>query len=126
VQQLKRPNSTPEEYTLYLQTLARFDDSRLLERTLAHAISPDVRSQDSLLQIGRVMQNPAGRKVAWDFVQAHWPEIDKIGAGFTDGAVVAAVALSAPVSRLTDKLRDYLRRELPDFAQLSVNPPEET
>jgi RNA polymerase sigma-32 factor len=28
-------------------------------------------------------------------------------------------------SRLTDKLRDYLRRELPDFAQLSVNPPEE-
>jgi RNA polymerase sigma-32 factor len=29
-------------------------------------------------------------------------------------------------ARLTDKLRDYLRRELPDFAQLSVNPPEET
>jgi RNA polymerase sigma-32 factor len=28
-------------------------------------------------------------------------------------------------ARLTDKLRDYLRRELPDFAQLSVNPPEE-
>jgi len=29
-------------------------------------------------------------------------------------------------ARLTDRLRDYLRRELPDFAQLSVNPPEET
>jgi RNA polymerase sigma-32 factor len=28
-------------------------------------------------------------------------------------------------ARLTDKLRDYLRRELPDFAQLSVNPTEE-
>jgi RNA polymerase sigma-32 factor len=25
-------------------------------------------------------------------------------------------------ARLTDRLRDYLRRELPDFAQLSVNP----
>jgi RNA polymerase sigma-32 factor len=28
-------------------------------------------------------------------------------------------------ARLTDKLRDYLRRELPDFAQLSVNPTED-
>jgi len=28
-------------------------------------------------------------------------------------------------ARLTDRLREYLRRELPDFAQLSVNPPEE-
>jgi len=28
-------------------------------------------------------------------------------------------------ARLTDRLRDFLRRELPDFGQLSVNPPEE-
>ena len=28
--------------------------------------------------------------------------------------------------RLTDRLRDYLRRELPDFAQLSVTPAEES
>ena len=28
-------------------------------------------------------------------------------------------------ARLTDRLREYLRRELPDFAQLSVNSPEE-
>ncbi|MFL5250623.1 MAG: RNA polymerase sigma factor RpoD/SigA [Myxococcales bacterium] len=28
-------------------------------------------------------------------------------------------------ARLTDRLRDHLRKELPDFAQLSVNPPEE-
>ena len=28
-------------------------------------------------------------------------------------------------ARLTDRLRDYMRRELPDFAQLSVNPVED-
>ena len=28
-------------------------------------------------------------------------------------------------ARLTDRLRDYMRRELPDFAQLSVNPAED-
>ena len=28
-------------------------------------------------------------------------------------------------ARLTDRLRDYLRRELPDFAELSVNRPED-
>ncbi|HEY2029951.1 MAG TPA: RNA polymerase factor sigma-32 [Myxococcales bacterium] len=29
-------------------------------------------------------------------------------------------------ARLTDRLRDYLRKELPDFAQLEVNPAEES
>ena len=28
-------------------------------------------------------------------------------------------------ARLTDRLKDYLRKELPDFAQLQVNPAEE-
>jgi DNA-directed RNA polymerase sigma subunit (sigma70/sigma32) len=28
-------------------------------------------------------------------------------------------------ARLTDKLREYLRKELPDFAELSVNPTED-
>jgi RNA polymerase sigma-32 factor len=29
-------------------------------------------------------------------------------------------------ARLTSRLRDYLRKELPDFAELSVNPPEDS
>jgi RNA polymerase sigma-32 factor len=29
-------------------------------------------------------------------------------------------------ARLTDRLREYLRKELPDFAELSVNPPDES
>ncbi|HEY6051391.1 MAG TPA: RNA polymerase factor sigma-32, partial [Thermoanaerobaculia bacterium] len=29
-------------------------------------------------------------------------------------------------ARLTGRLRDYLRKELPDFAELSVNPPEDS
>jgi aminopeptidase N/puromycin-sensitive aminopeptidase len=36
------------------------------------------------------MKNPAGTKVAWDFVQSHWADVEKVGGGFTSGEVVAA------------------------------------
>ena len=64
---IKDPKS-PEEYYMYLFALADFSDPKLLQRTLDYAISPDVRSQDTLQLLGNVMRNPAGEKLAWDFV----------------------------------------------------------
>ena len=70
-----------ENYYLYFQTLSKFRSPKLLERTLEYAISPAVRSQDTLGMIAAVMKNPAGGRLAWEFVQAHWSEIDKVGGG---------------------------------------------
>jgi aminopeptidase N len=81
---------TPEEYYGYLFTLAQFSDAKLLQQTLDFAISPDVRSQDALLLVGAVLQNPAGEKVGWDFVQSHWDAIAKAGGPFASGRVVGA------------------------------------
>jgi len=88
----KNPKS-PELYYTYLFTLPRFSDPKLLQRTLDFAISPDVRSQDSLRVITTVMRNPAGRELAWDFVRSHWDAVAKAGGPFASAEVVGATGV---------------------------------
>jgi aminopeptidase N len=102
---LKNPKS-PEEYYIYVGTLTQFTDPRLLERTLQYALSPKVRTQDTLGLIAGVMENPAGEKLAWDFTQKHWSDIEKIGGGFTSGEVVAATASFCDPG-MRDQVRDF-------------------
>lgn len=80
----------PEEYYNALFALPHFDDPKLMQRTLAFAISPDVRSQDALGLITAVMQKPAGEKMAWDFVLSHWDAVQKAGGPFASAQIVAA------------------------------------
>jgi aminopeptidase N len=89
---LKNPKS-PEEYYIYLFALPQFGDQKLLQRTLDFAISPEVRSQDTLEVVTGVMGNPAGQLLAWDFVRQHWPEIQKAGGPFASAQVVAATSV---------------------------------
>jgi aminopeptidase N len=89
---LKNPKS-PEEYYRYLYTLPQFTDQKLLQRTLDFAISPDVRSQDALGLITNVMGNPAGEKLAWDFIQSHWDAVAKAGGPFASAEVVGATSV---------------------------------
>jgi aminopeptidase N/puromycin-sensitive aminopeptidase len=88
---MKNPKS-PEEYYAYFSTLPQFSDPKLLERTLQYAISPEVRSQDALRLITGVLSNPAGEKVAWDFIRQHWAEIEKVGGPFASAEVVEATS----------------------------------
>jgi aminopeptidase N/puromycin-sensitive aminopeptidase len=87
--QLKNAKS-PEEYYVALYTLARFEDPKLLQRTLDYAVSPDVRSQDALGLISRVMSNPAGEKLAWNFVLTRWDAVQKAGGVFASAEIVGA------------------------------------
>jgi aminopeptidase N/puromycin-sensitive aminopeptidase len=89
---LKNPKS-PEEYYLYFFTLPNFTDQALLQRTLDYAVSPDVRSQDALGLVTSVLANPAGQKLAWDFIRQHWPEIEKAGGPFASAQVVGATGV---------------------------------
>ncbi len=86
---LKNPK-TPEEYYIYFYALPQFGDAKLLQRTLDFAITPDVRSQDALGLITNVLSNPAGEKLAWEFIRQHWPEIEKAGGPFASAQIVAA------------------------------------
>lgn len=84
---------SPEEYYMYFFTLPQFTDPKLLERTLNLAISPDVRSQDALQLVTGVLGNPAGEKLAWDFIKQHWAELEKAGGPFASAQVVGATSV---------------------------------
>lgn len=59
-----------------LQTaLAAFRDPELISRTLKAALSPDVRSQDSVIVILHVLMNRNGRQMAWQYIQDNWDEL---------------------------------------------------
>jgi len=97
---------TPELYYLYFYTLASFSDPQLLQRTLDFAISPEVRSQDSLGLIGAVMANSAGERLAWDFVRSHWAEVEKAGGPFASAQIVTSAGLFCDAG-LRDQVTDF-------------------
>jgi aminopeptidase N len=97
---------TPEEYYLYFRTLGRFSDPKLLQRTLEYAISPAVRSQDTLGLIARVMRNRAGQKVAWDFVRSHWDDVERAGGPFASAEIVE-VAGSFCDAGMRNEIKDF-------------------
>ncbi len=103
---LQKKGASLEEYYLYFQALAQFREPKLLQRTLEYAISPAVRSQDTLGLISSVMENPAGTRLAWEFVRGHWPEIQKVGGGFTSGEVVAATGVICDTG-MRDEVQDF-------------------
>src|ERR1022692_1797720 len=97
---------SPEEYYMALLALPQFGDPKMLQRTLDYAISPDVRSQDALGLISNVMQNPAGEKLAWDFVLAHWESVQKAGGPFASAQIVGATS-SFCDAHMRDQVADF-------------------
>ena len=73
-----------EEKIRLLLALSRFQDTGLLNETLERALSPRVRSQDTITVVGAVAANFRGREPAWQFVKDNWAEFDRRygGGGF--------------------------------------------
>ena len=107
---------SPEEYYMALFALPQFGDPKLLQRTLDYAISPDVRSQDALRLVSNVLQNPAGEKLAWDFVLTHWNAVQKAGGPFASAEIVAATS-SFCDARMRDQVADFFAAHKIEAAQ---------
>ncbi|MBI5530917.1 MAG: M1 family metallopeptidase [Candidatus Doudnabacteria bacterium] len=59
------------------RSLAHFKNPELLKKTLAFALSKQVRDQDAPFIIAAVFRNWAGSAIALDFVKKHWGELLK-------------------------------------------------
>jgi aminopeptidase N/puromycin-sensitive aminopeptidase len=97
---------SPEEYYMALFALPHFGNPKLVQRTLDYAISPNVRSQDALRLVRDVMQNPAGEKLAWDFVLDHWNSVQKAGGPFASAEIVGATS-SFCDAHMRDQVADF-------------------
>ena len=80
--QLERLGAQPEEYYRFFNALPWFRDPALVQRTLAYAVSPDVRTQDVGMLIAGLLARPWSRNAAWSFVQAEWQTLMQKLGGF--------------------------------------------
>ncbi|HEY6271462.1 MAG TPA: M1 family metallopeptidase [Terriglobales bacterium] len=72
-----RAMKSPEQFYNLGNALAGFRNPRLAERLLQISVSPDVRNQDAAHVIALVLENPVDQAVAWEWVKAHWADVEK-------------------------------------------------
>ena len=72
-----RHMSSPEQYYNVGGALAGFRDPKMVERVLEIGVSDEIRNQDSAHLISAVLSNSDNQKIAWEWVKAHWPAVEK-------------------------------------------------
>jgi aminopeptidase N len=68
--------ASPEEQYRYLYALGDFQEPVLIDRGLERALSPQLRSQDTAVYLGRFFGNAAARGRAWSFLTEHWAALE--------------------------------------------------
>ena len=71
-----RAAGNPQDRQRLLFSLARFRDPGAFAETLALSLSDDVRSQDAPYLLGQAIANRDNGATAWEFVAAHWADIE--------------------------------------------------
>jgi puromycin-sensitive aminopeptidase len=69
---------TPQDERRYLFSLAAFQPTALLERTLARTISGEIRTQDAPFLVSAILGNVYGRELAWAFMKTNWDKMDQM------------------------------------------------
>jgi aminopeptidase N/puromycin-sensitive aminopeptidase len=80
----------PEQYYNVAGTLTQFRGEKLVDRILEMTVSDEIRNQDSAGMIARVLAAPDSHKIAWEWVKAHWPAVEKKITMSSGGAIVNA------------------------------------
>jgi len=68
---------SPEQYYNLGGALAEFRDAKIVERVLEFGVSDEVRNQDAPHLIAAALFNADTQKIAWEWVKAHWPAVEK-------------------------------------------------
>ena len=109
-----RKAQTPELKYLYLYALPAFRDPALVERALEGALSPQLRSQDGPIYLGRFFANGAARDRAWKFLADHWTELKpKITIAQGDMALVSSLGRFCRASARDDIQQFFSSHPLP-------------
>ncbi len=94
---MSKDAKTPQEVQRFLFALAGFRDTALLDKTIAAALSEEVRSQDAPYLFASLIGNEYCGEAAWKFMVANW---DKMVKAYPENGVVrmcgAVSALDTP------------------------------
>jgi len=111
-------SASPEDYYRFFNALASFHDPALVARTLAFAMSPQVRSQDTPVLLSMLLASPASQGPAWAFVKDQWPAIvAKLGVFQGVPGVVNALGAFCSTDRATDITAFFKANPVPEAAR---------
>ncbi|HZD94652.1 MAG TPA: M1 family aminopeptidase, partial [Candidatus Sulfotelmatobacter sp.] len=68
---------SPEQYYNVASALTEFRGPKIVERVLEMGVSDVVRNQDAAYLIAGELSDPDNQKVAWEWIKAHWPAVEK-------------------------------------------------
>ncbi|HEY6969364.1 MAG TPA: M1 family metallopeptidase [Candidatus Angelobacter sp.] len=85
-----RRMTSPEQYYNVGEALAEFQGPLLVERVLQLAVSPEMRNQDAPHLIAAELANPANQSPAWQWITAHWTDVEKKITMSSGGEIVGA------------------------------------
>ena len=68
---------TPQEQLRYLYSLSDFRDAALVERTVAMALTDEIRPQNAPGVLARAIANREHGELAWTLVKERWAEIER-------------------------------------------------
>ena len=79
---LYRKNTLQEEKLRFLSAMCNFKQKKILEKTLALTLTPEIRSQNMRVPIMGVSANIHGKEILWPWMKKHWKKlVKKFGAG---------------------------------------------
>jgi aminopeptidase N len=85
-----RQMHAPEQYYNVESALTQFRGQKLAERVLQMAVSDEVRNQDAAGLIAQVLSVSTNQKIAWEWVKANWPAVEKKITMSSGGEIVNA------------------------------------
>jgi aminopeptidase N len=104
----------PEEYYRFVNALPAFRAPELVHRTLAFAISPEVRTQDTGSLIGGLLARPWSRDAAWDFTRSRWPAlVAKLGTFQGLPTIIGSLGSFCSVKRAEEIKQFFARNPVP-------------
>ncbi len=110
-----RKAETQEEKVRLLGSLAAFKDKRLLVKTLAFALSKEVRTQNLFVPVARMVANPHGKELVWPWIRANWKVlVKKFGVGNPLlNRIVGSVSVMADLEKEREVRAFFARHGVP-------------
>ncbi|MEW6440418.1 MAG: M1 family metallopeptidase [bacterium] len=108
---LFRRTDLNEEKVRCLRALGCTQDPELIRRTLAFALSAEVKPQDAVFPIASVASNPGGMEAAWHFLMDRWSELlERYGnGGFMLARLVAATTQNFVTVDKAEEIRSFFQ-----------------
>jgi len=78
---LYRNTTHMEEQCRLMRCIGASDKKELIEKTLAFAMTDEVRAQDTVFTLTSTVGSLIGRKMTWQFIKDNWEELHKRYAG---------------------------------------------